>query len=181
MGEVKRFDFVCEESDEHKLSRDYSPDGQYVRYEDYAALKDERDRLAAEAIAYKGALDWLYDIVSEKDVSIPNRHYAAVTNAAAILSDGPTTDAYLAAIRAQAVEEFAESQKAAAKADNDQWIRAAYIGAYNDAMKYAAQIRTATKGEGVRLCKGTNCASDSFTPHSPECEQEHEKAVRGGK
>ncbi len=73
MGEIKRFDFVCEESDEHNLSRDYGPFGQYVRYEDYAALKDESDRLAECYAAIKSGYN---EIQSRcESLTVENIHF----------------------------------------------------------------------------------------------------------
>nr|WP_230203936.1 hypothetical protein [Enterobacter hormaechei] len=64
--------------------------------------------LAAENARLKEALWWLYETVSSDCVSIPNEKYSSVTNAAQVLSETPETDAFLAEVRAQGVEMFAE-------------------------------------------------------------------------
>ncbi|EZQ69430.1 hypothetical protein [Serratia marcescens] len=74
----------------------------------YEALKAERDALAVENAALKDGFEWLYAVVSSDEVSIPDEKYSAVTNAAAVLSETPATDAALAAIQAQGVEKFAD-------------------------------------------------------------------------
>lgn len=65
--------------------------------------------LAAENAGLKEALWWLYETVSSDCVFIPNEKYSSVTNAAQVLSETPATDAFLAEVRAQAVEMFADS------------------------------------------------------------------------
>ncbi|MEL5431680.1 MULTISPECIES: hypothetical protein [Serratia] len=65
--------------------------------------------LAVENVALKDGFEWLYAVVSSDEVSIPDEKYSAVTNAAAVLSETPATDAALAAIQAQGVEKAAEA------------------------------------------------------------------------
>ncbi|EMD2739715.1 hypothetical protein VQ097_001523 [Enterobacter hormaechei] len=65
--------------------------------------------LAAENAGLKEALWWLYETVSSDCVSIPDEKYSSVTNAAQVLSETPATNAFLAEVRAQAVEMFADS------------------------------------------------------------------------
>ncbi|HEJ7098742.1 TPA: hypothetical protein SMF63_001718 [Serratia marcescens] len=81
----------------------------------YEALKAERDALAdrvnamaVENAALKDGFEWLYAIVSSDEVSIPDAKYSAVTNAAAVLSETPATDAAVREIEAQGVEKFAD-------------------------------------------------------------------------
>lgn len=62
--------------------------------------------LAAENVALKNALEWLYETVSSDCVSIPDEKYSSVTNAAQVLSETPATDAFLAEVRAQARTDF---------------------------------------------------------------------------
>jgi len=56
----------------------------------------------------------------------------------------PATDAFLAELRAQGVESFAESQKEYARKNRDEldsMTRAAYCGSAVDAERFAAQLR----------------------------------------
>ncbi|MEG9573772.1 hypothetical protein V6X06_01650 [Klebsiella pneumoniae] len=58
--------------------------------------------------------------------------------------DFPATDAYLAGIKADGVEEFAESQKEYVRQhrnEMDQVLRAAYAGSAVDAERFAKQLR----------------------------------------
>ena len=113
-------------------------DGEYVKYEDYAALElrlieSERygrqtditidnlemklAQMAAENAGIKNALEWLYETVSSESVFIPDEKYSSVTNAAQVMSETPATDAFLAEVRAQARNEginYAASRLAAA-------------------------------------------------------------------
>lgn len=84
--------------------------GELVRFDAHqqvvSAVEAERDAqqkradaLAVENAALKDGFEWLYAIVSSDEVSIPDEKYSAVTNAAAVLSETPATDAALAAIR----------------------------------------------------------------------------------
>jgi len=83
----------------------------------FNALEKQCDALAAESAALKNGLEWLYAAVSSESISIPDSNYSSVTNAAAVLSETPATDAYLAEVRAQARSEgidYAASRLAAA-------------------------------------------------------------------
>lgn len=103
--------------------------GSLVDYKDYAALEQrliESERygrqtditidnlelklaqMAAENAELKEALWWLYETVSSDGVSIPDEQYSSVTNAAQVLSEAPATDAFLAEVRASAIEELME-------------------------------------------------------------------------
>ncbi|EPF6160773.1 hypothetical protein MWS90_002653 [Citrobacter sedlakii] len=73
--------------------------------EDTEKLVQERDALAAENAGLKNALEWLYETVSSEGVSVPDENYSSVTNAAQVLSETPATDAFLAEVRAGAVDE----------------------------------------------------------------------------
>ncbi|WP_119126904.1 hypothetical protein [Klebsiella pneumoniae] len=60
----------------------------------------------------------------------------------------PATDAYLAGIKADGVEEFAESQKEYVRQhrnEMDQVLRAAYAGSAVDAERFAKQLREGAK------------------------------------
>lgn len=63
--------------------------------------------LAAENAWMKNALEWLYETVSSEILSIPDEKYSSVTNAAQVLSETPATDAFLAEVRASALEYYA--------------------------------------------------------------------------
>ncbi|EGO4161257.1 hypothetical protein ITZ48_001459 [Escherichia coli] len=60
--------------------------------------------LAAENAWMKNALEWLYETVSSEILSIPDEKYSSVTNAAQVLSETPATDAFLAEVRASAID-----------------------------------------------------------------------------
>ncbi|MGQ6213346.1 hypothetical protein ACUNE0_11620 [Serratia sp. IR-2025] len=79
------------------------------------AQQKRADALAVENQALKDGFEWLYAIVSSDEVSIPDGKYSAVTNAAAVLSETPATDAALAAIQAQGVEMAAAALDALSK------------------------------------------------------------------
>ncbi|EGK62285.1 hypothetical protein ACR4TH_000631 [Enterobacter hormaechei] len=60
------------------------------------------------------------------------------------LNETPATDAFLAEVRAQGVEMFAESQKEYVRKNRDEldsMTRAAYCGSAVDAERFAAQLR----------------------------------------
>lgn len=72
--------------------------------------------LAAENAGLKAALEWLYEAVSMPDSGpIPDKYFSAVTNAAAVMHETPATDAFLAEVRASALDEFARAQDEQAK------------------------------------------------------------------
>lgn len=61
-----------------------------------------------------------------------------------VLDSTPATDAFLAEVRAQGVESFAESQKEYVRKNRselDSMTRAAYCGSAVDAERFAAQLR----------------------------------------
>ncbi|EHN8810907.1 hypothetical protein ACS6JC_07935 [Enterobacter hormaechei subsp. xiangfangensis] len=71
----------------------------------YEELEARCAALAAENAGLKNALEWLYETVSSEGVSVPDENYSSVTNAAQVLSETPATDAFLAEVRAGAVDE----------------------------------------------------------------------------
>lgn len=71
----------------------------------FAELEAKCAALAAENAGLKHALEWLYETVSSESVSIPDEKYSSVTNAAQVLSETTSTDAFLAELRASAVDE----------------------------------------------------------------------------
>ncbi len=214
MGEIKRYDFVHLGGDFYSVMEEQN--GMYVTHEDYAALKDERDRLAAENAALiklfserfhydesegdgVGSVKEYAEIFMQGDfftigcgILLPYEEYEVLAEGEVKLISEPApltpaTDAFLAEIRAQAVEEFAKYITTIAGTsilrDCGGYKNTPYKlsnAAKKSAIIYADNIRAAAK-ENNHICKGTNCTSDSFSPHSPECEKEHDKAVRGEK
>lgn len=66
-------------------------------------LQDWVKQLAAENVALKEALWWLYEVVSSDCVFIPDEKYSSVTNAAHVLLETPATDRIVAGIKADGV------------------------------------------------------------------------------
>lgn len=86
MSEVKRWDVESDEQDGPcSLWNVESKDGQFVKYEDFAALQQERDALAAENAAMRNLL-----------------------GATGFKSETPATDAFLNSVRAEAVKTFCQ-------------------------------------------------------------------------
>ncbi|MEW5670805.1 hypothetical protein [Enterobacter hormaechei] len=119
-------------------------DGPKSVAEKFAALEARCAALAAENAGLKNALEWLYETVSSESVSIPDEKYSSVTNAAQVLSETTTTDAFLAEVRAQGVEMFANAQNKiaddeAVKGNVDLSLR--YRGMSLAADTFASQLR----------------------------------------
>lgn len=114
MSEVKRYDV----SSFGGMSMDERTDGAYVNYDDYASLEAKCAALAAENAELKsGAMDEIKVInrggqaYCVKDGVQVNPMYARGWNdyrAKSMQSDTPSTDAFLAEVRAQGVEMFAD-------------------------------------------------------------------------
>ncbi len=110
MSEVKRYDISAFGG----MSMDECTDGAYVDYEDYAALEAKCASLAAENAGLKsGAMDEIKVInrggqaYCVKDGVQVNPMYARGWNdyrAKSMQSDTPSTDAFLAEVRAQGVD-----------------------------------------------------------------------------
>ncbi|WP_259565571.1 hypothetical protein [Enterobacter sichuanensis] len=109
-------------------------------------LQMQVEKLAAENAGLKNALEWLYETVSSESVSIPNEKYSSVTNAAQVLSETPATDAFLAEVRAQGIDQWIASR-------NGRWN-----GTTAEAERFAAQIRKggATE-EGQSFLSNEDC------------------------
>ena len=119
MSEVKRYDISAFGG----MSMDESGDGDYVNYEDYAALEAKCAKLAAENAAFKDINAWcktdafsnMYREFKTAEAvgccNIDCMHDAMVV-AIMHAPETPTTDAFLAEVRAQggakALEDFAE-------------------------------------------------------------------------
>lgn len=80
-----------------------------------ADLQDWVKQLAAEDVALKEALWWLYEVVSSDCVSIPDEKYSSVTNAAHVLLETTATDRIVAEAEARGVEKFAAEQRGVAE------------------------------------------------------------------
>ncbi len=78
-------------------------------------LQDWVKQLAAENVALKEALWWLYEVVSSDCVFIPDEKYSSVTNAAHVLLETPATDRIVAEAEARGVEKFAAEQRGVAE------------------------------------------------------------------
>lgn len=110
MNEVKRYDVSAFGG----MSMDECTDGAYVNYDDYAALESKCAALAAEnALLKSGAMDEIKVInrggqaYCVKDGVQVNPMYARGWNdyrAKSLQSYTPTTDAFLAEVRAQGVD-----------------------------------------------------------------------------
>lgn len=110
-------------------------------------LQDHLQQLAAENVALKSAItDHSHSVhfceVCGKDdpCSTDDVCYA--------LKDIPATDRIVAGIKADGVEEFAESQKEYVRQhrnEMDQVLRAAYAGSAVDAERFAKQLREEAK------------------------------------
>lgn len=101
----------------------------------------QRDALAAENAALKSALERLYEAVSMPDSGpIPDKYYSSVTNAAAVMYETPATDAFLAEVRASAVDAAClKISKSIASCRQDEMI--GLDEAVNIASDFAAKLR----------------------------------------
>lgn len=113
--------------------------GKYVLYEDYTALKAERDALATENLAlkelYKGAVKELDDTCFEIGMM---RGEKSMEHPA---PDTPATDVYANQLRAEGVEMFgkkcSENSKQAASSD----LRSSWWVSAEHADDFAANLR----------------------------------------
>ncbi|HDP9072672.1 TPA: hypothetical protein P7N98_001287 [Escherichia coli] len=99
--------------------------------------------LAAENAGLKHAMAVTLEHVSVTDAGQAGVA-AMIINDALHHSETPTTDAFLAEVRAQGVEMFAESQKEYVRKNRnelDSMTRAAYCGSAVDAERFAAELR----------------------------------------
>ncbi|WP_251854102.1 hypothetical protein [Enterobacter asburiae] len=104
--------------------------------------------LAAENARLKNALEWLYETVSSESVSVPDEKYSSVTNAAQVLSETPATGAFLAEVRAQGVEIYADNLDSSADdAERD---------GFDDAVKFLRSEASGVRLFAAQLRKGTS-------------------------
>lgn len=132
------------------------PNGNLVKYTDYAALEARCAALAEENAGLKESVEHaagcvaaaeaegLIDALEEKDgerlADLIHRRLCH----AHLPVETPATDAFLAEVRAQGVGMFAESQKEYVRKNRDEldsMTRAAYCGSAVDAERFAAQLR----------------------------------------
>ncbi|MBA0894713.1 hypothetical protein CPA41_22980 [Klebsiella pneumoniae subsp. pneumoniae] len=106
------------------------------------ALADQNAQLAAENVQIKAMNDCLSEELrgyeSDGTFDGPKMHLLWWQ------VETPATDAYLAGIKADGVDEFAESQKEYVRQhrnEMDQVLRAAYAGSAVDAERFAKQLR----------------------------------------
>ena len=127
--------------DDFKSDWHESKDGPMVKYEDYAALEAKCAALAAEmAWLKKFCKDAAFDADYEAELGMERGGFTDALNNIKT----PATDAFLAEVRAQGVESFAESQKEYVRKNRnelDSMTRAAYCGSAVDAERFAAQLR----------------------------------------
>jgi len=116
MSEVKRYDAGCDYAGEDEMVERI--DGDYVKYNDYAELKAQRDGLAAENAVM---LELLTDISeqyqevqteSEENAAVIDLDYISEVNTYVsrdVDGENPfsATDAYLNSVRAEGVRLFA--------------------------------------------------------------------------
>ncbi len=110
------------------------------------ALADQNAQLAAENVQIKAMNDCLSEELrgyeSDGTFDGPKMHLLWWQ------VETPATDAYLAGIKADGVDEFAESQKEYVRQhrnEMDQVLRAAYAGSAVDAERFAKQLREGAK------------------------------------
>ena len=125
---------------------------QFVRSTDQAVqlanAESKCRELAAENARLKNALEWLYETVSSESVSVPDEKYSSVTNAAQVLSETPATGAFLAEVRAQGVEIYADNLDSSADdAERD---------GFDDAVKFLRSEASGVRLFAAQLRKGTS-------------------------
>ncbi|MBK3303535.1 hypothetical protein FKB37_20250 [Klebsiella pneumoniae] len=115
-------------------------------------LADQNSQLAAENAALKSAVTKQIELRSEikKAGRTPHADFwvqsicEAEDRVSKALNGTPATDRIVAGIKADGVEEFAESQKEYVRQhrnEMDQVLRAAYAGSAVDAERFAKQLR----------------------------------------
>lgn len=155
MSEVKRYDISAFGG----MSMDESSDGAYVNYEDYAAIEDKCAALAAENAWLKsGAIKSIEDIQCFYDSEAWHVSEDGESETAVVALDDakgsvehfvlnvktPATDAFLAEVRAQGVEMFAQwcrGERDFTLIDEDVADAAAYEECVKRAEYFSAQLR----------------------------------------
>ncbi len=158
MNEVKRWDV---DGDEDALWEVEQADVPFVKYEDYAELKAQRDALAAENAALISGADRAYDEITSIhssygwSVSEDGESETAVIDligAQFIIEENllktktTATDAYMNSVRADAVQGLADAWYAIANETSEgvsisDSTRLKYRQRADDAADFAAQLR----------------------------------------
>lgn len=164
MSEIKRYSLVTTKQGAWPATFESNNNGEYVRHEDYAALKDERDDLQSRLDRVKATahdFDWERQTLKDERDSLDqanDRQAAYIERLLFVIeSEGLSVpfpseeaDAALAEIRAQAVEGFASVIGKLCQSEKINSVRyrvAKHIVFL--AVSHAASIRAAAKGEGV--------------------------------
>lgn len=124
----------------HCNGGDMTPDaeGEYVSYEDYAALQQKLDALAAENAALRNVLE---DIIEPQSSVLEREHRIRAENAL----KAQATDTYLKSVRAEGVDmfgDFAGQQYQLHEGDKVQqkkWKSVVFL-----CCQYAEQLRSGT-------------------------------------
>lgn len=155
MSEVKRIGAIWNDICESIQLRE-SSDGEFVKYEDYAELKAERDALAAEVDNTREQAEHVYAAGYNHGHlnTVDGIAYAPGTkdefyhNALQVMmeSETPATDAYLKSVRADGVEAFAHQQRVIADSLSGDEQHSRRITARR-AEDFAAKLRAGKDGE----------------------------------
>ncbi len=171
MSEVKRYDvnIVHEHSDDPEVSMSQSLKGEWIHYEDYAALQQKLDAVLAENVALKGffeaginasfegcdffgdqmqALALQLGLIREESYR-QDEHENMVVNSCGFedgdtvyfINETPATDTLLNAVRAEAREQAAEK---APWLYGDQMGRSVEAIPKEQLIKWAARLRAET-------------------------------------
>ena len=141
MSDVKRFEI--EVTGENQYREVEVSDGSYVAHRDYAALKAERDALAAENLEMKDAIDCHragFTVCESCGEESEGRN----DDVCLVLNKTPDTDAIKRQWMAEGVDEFANDLRlrSAAAHENGHEIIAGRFSEYTDrAERFAARLR----------------------------------------
>ncbi|EBP9661421.1 hypothetical protein DMV01_13510 [Salmonella enterica subsp. enterica serovar Muenster] len=143
MKEVKIYTIVSDQLSPPITGESFCTD--MVRHSDYADLEEKCAALAAENAGLKELIEQHANSVAV----CPNCSHEEPSETDDIVAlyrsmETPATDAFLAEVRAQGVELFAESQKEYVRKNRnelDSMTRAAYCGSAVDAERFAAELR----------------------------------------
>ncbi|MCI7817909.1 hypothetical protein GOY22_16095 [Klebsiella pneumoniae] len=119
-----------------------------IREQKFLKLAKAFKQMAAENVALKQFPEQIVQFIGGLGASEIGIDTKEKIGLAAIRIKTPATDAFLAGIKADGVEEFAESQKEYVRQhrnEMDQVLRAAYAGSSVDAERFAKQLREGAK------------------------------------
>ena len=111
-------------------------------------LRAERDRLAAENVGLKKFIQTDCFVGHIEPETFYEEEVTRYVSADGYEPETPATDRIVAGIKADGVDEFAESQKEYVRQNRnemDQMLRAAYAGSAVDAERFAKQLREGAK------------------------------------